>query len=291
MSSNINAILVSDFKIPIDPSNKFGISIHYFEPYNFCQENEYYDYYKTYKWGEEDDYVELTDYMEKLENTFTKKGIPIVLIEVGVIIDEPKEIESIRLYLYSIFSITKEKIGIAACLWDTSNKNYGDYSYYNRETNEWYDEILKNIFSSISRGKYIKSSDYYKKTNTIVKLNENDLDYFYITFIDNKPLKLIINLKVKGSLSILLDNMIIYSQTKDYYLVYLYIDINNAKKQYDGTYFLSLDISKEECNDMINIIIFDYQLIKINNITVEFSEQMNYFDYKEFRSGILNNIE
>ena len=47
--------------------------------------------------------------MEKLENTFTKKGIPIVLIEVGVIIDEPKEVKSIRLYLYSIFSITKEK--------------------------------------------------------------------------------------------------------------------------------------------------------------------------------------
>jgi len=35
-------------------------------------------------------------------------------------------------------------------LWDTSNKIDGDMNYYNRETNEWYDQKLSEIFLKIS---------------------------------------------------------------------------------------------------------------------------------------------
>ena len=86
---------------------------------------------------------------------------------------------SIRLYLHSVFSFSIE-YGFVPCLWDTSNKKYGDKNYYNRETNMWYDEKIQNIFSLISKGKHIKPSDYYKKTNIYIKLNEDMYSSFYI---------------------------------------------------------------------------------------------------------------
>ena len=46
-----------------------------------------------------------------------------------------------------------------ACLWDTSSKNYGDMNYYNRLTDEWYDDKIKNMFTKISKGNIAKSSD------------------------------------------------------------------------------------------------------------------------------------
>ena len=50
------------------------------------------------------------------------------------------------------------------CLWDTSNKIFGDMNYYNRETNKWYDEKIQNIFLQISSGNSIRSSDFYINT-------------------------------------------------------------------------------------------------------------------------------
>ena len=40
------------------------------------------------------------------------------------------------------------------CLWDTSNKEYGNMNYYDRENDIWYDEKFKENFIEISRGKY-----------------------------------------------------------------------------------------------------------------------------------------
>jgi len=34
-------------------------------------------------------------------------------------------------------------------------------NYYNRLTDEWYDDKIKNILMKISRGKIVKSADFY----------------------------------------------------------------------------------------------------------------------------------
>ena len=62
------------------------------------------------------------------------------------------------------------------CLWDTSNKNYGDMNYYSREINTWFDEKIKNNFKKISKGKYEKPNDYFIMTNTlnVSSLNNDD---------------------------------------------------------------------------------------------------------------------
>jgi hypothetical protein len=106
----------------------------------------------------------ITDF-EIMKNNFVSKGIPIIISEVGVLTEERKKLESIREYLYTIFSISSDYDGIMCCLWDTSNKEYGDMNYYDRENDIWYDEILKENFIQISRGKYIKPKDFYIKTH------------------------------------------------------------------------------------------------------------------------------
>ena len=45
-----------------------------------------------------------------MKSYFVDKGIPIIISEVGVLTEEKKEIESIREYLYMIFSISSLEI-------------------------------------------------------------------------------------------------------------------------------------------------------------------------------------
>ena len=134
----------SDYRIPVDQSNKLAVSIHYFEPYNFIY-NTYYEPYiwtdsngiehttgPTLKWGNFRDYQQIIEDFELLKSYFLDKRIPIIINEVGVLTEEKKEIESIREYLYMLFSISSDYDGIMCCLWDTSNKLFGDMNFYDR---------------------------------------------------------------------------------------------------------------------------------------------------------------
>ena len=46
-------------------------------------------------------------------------------------------------------------------LWDISKNTAGDMNFYNRETDKWYDEQIRDNFVKISSGKYVKPTDYY----------------------------------------------------------------------------------------------------------------------------------
>jgi len=195
----------SNYKIPVDPSNKLAISIHYFEPYDFVY-NTYYEPYNwtdnkgfiyiygpQIKWGNSREYQKLIDDFELMKNYFVDKGIPIIINEVGVLTEEKKEIESIKEYLYMLFSISSDYDGIMCWLWDTSNKLFGEMNFYDRTNDIWYDEKIKNNFFQISRGKYIKPKDYYiniKSESTDIIINSAD---FRIFFENKKVLKIIIN--------------------------------------------------------------------------------------------------
>ena len=150
MYADIQATCSTEYKIPKDPINKLAISIQYFNPYEFTSmesnEYEYESYLSVDKWGKEADYKELIDNFISLKDFYIDKGIPVIITEVGVLTEENKEIDSIREYLYALFSLSNEYEGIMACLWDTSNRNKGKMNYYNRETDEWYDKKYKIIF-------------------------------------------------------------------------------------------------------------------------------------------------
>ena len=158
MNAEIEIICTNSYKIPKDPYNKLAISVNYYITSQFTSEN-YYFLRNGDKWGTQIEYKELIENFNALKSYYVEKGIPVIIVEVGVLTEVTKEISSIREYLNAVFILSNEYEGIMACLWDTSNKEKGNMNFYNRETDEWYDEKIKNIFYKISRKTNIKSSE------------------------------------------------------------------------------------------------------------------------------------
>jgi len=287
MSSNLELTCTEKYKMPTDPANKMAISINYYIPSRFTGKPNYWYAYNT--WGDQDEYRELFRNFESLTNFFISNGIPVVIGEVGVKTETTKELASIREYLYSVFSLSTEYEGIMACLWDTSNKDYGDMNYYNRLINEWYDDKIKNIFMKISKGNIVKSSDFYIYSNLEAITTNFELFYGYSIDIGaKKPLKIILNLNYKGKFN-----------TDYYFEVYCFdiknwisiirFDERNSKKHYDGTITYSIDISNKDCKDYLEIYYY-YGEIYFNNITIEYQENYKSFDYNNYKAKIISEI-
>ena len=288
----------SNYKIPVDQSNKLAISIHYFEPYDFIY-NIYYEPYNftdddgftfTYgpqlKWGKSFEYQQLINDFELMKSYFVDKGIPIIINEVGVLTEEKKEIESIREYLYMIFSISSDYDGIMCCLWDTSNKIFGEMNFYDRTNDIWYDEKIKNNFLQISRGKYINPKDYYINTT----FESTDIFYFaqdlQINFKNKKVLKIIINARITGVLYVDFD-LNIYTYNKDKSVKKIYLGKENSKKQYDGTNIFTIDTSKIDCYKIVEVAVTrGPKYITLNNLTLEYEESSLSIDYKSLKNAI-----
>ena len=292
----------SYYKMPVDQSNKLAISINYFEPYNFIY-NTYYEPYNwtdfygntftfgpKLKWGNSMEYQQIIEDFELMKSYFVDKGIPIIINEVGVLTEEKKEIESIREYLYMIFSISSNYEGIICCLWDTSNKLFGDMNFYDRTNDIWYDEKIKNNFLQISRGKYIKPKDYYINTtfeSTDILVYVND---FIIFFENKKVLKIIINASITGVLFVDFD-LEVYTYKKNGTLNKIYFGKENSKRQYDGTYIFVIDTSKIECYSSMEVVVTRWsKYIALNNFTLEYEESFLSIDYKSFKNAISNYI-
>ena len=286
MNSNFALTCSEKYKMPIDPVNKLAISINYYIPEEFTKNKEFWNSYD--KWGSQEDYKELLQNFVKLRNCYVNKGIPVVIGEVGVITEEKKEISSIREYLYSVFSLASEYEGIMACLWDTSNKNFGYMNYYNRLTDEWYDDKIKNIYMKISKGQFVKSSDFYIYSNIETLIDIEQYSYYFITLGTKKPLKIILNIYYSG--------MLFY----DYYFEIYCLDISkweifidyderNGKKQYDGTITYTIDISNRNCIEFFEIYYY-YGEIYFKNITIEYQENFSSFYYNGFKAKIVSEI-
>jgi endoglucanase len=287
MTSNIEFTCSPGYKIPIDPANKIAISINYYIPVEFATSKTYWFNDKQF-WGSIDDYKELLKNFVTLKDIFISKGIPVVIGEVGVVTESTKELSSIREYLCSVFSLSVEYEGIMACLWDTSNKDYGDMNYYNRLTDEWYDNKIKNILMKISKGNIVKSNDYYIFTNieTIIYTKH---DYYYnIVFGTKKPLKMIINTCCGGNLYY--DYYFeIYCFDRDRWRHNIFFDESNGRRYYDGTFAFTIDLRKEECYEYFEIY-SNFGKIYFKNITIEYQENFTSFYYNDYKAKIINEI-
>ena len=78
-----------------------------------------------------------------------------------------------------------------SCLWDTSG--HGSMNHYNRETDKWYDEGIKDNFIKISEGKEIKPRDFFVFTNTETVRTPNIENHMRIYIGVKKVLKVIFN--------------------------------------------------------------------------------------------------
>ena len=117
------------------------------------------------EWGTDNDYKELMARFDILKTFFIDKGIPVIIGEAGIQTNYKNNFNSMRQFLYTLFSISIEYDGIMSCLWDIHGQNYENMTYYNRDTDKWNDEIIKDNLMKISKGKFIKSSDYYTTKN------------------------------------------------------------------------------------------------------------------------------
>ena len=289
---------IFESKIPIDPSNKLAVSLNYYFPSQINQNiylypmnwyNKYGLYYSAEinnNWGSDKDYKDIMKYFDYFKNNYINKGIPVIISQAGIITEKENNVNSFKEFLYVIFSISAGMNGVMSCLWDISEKIVGDICYYNKEKNIWRDEQIKENFIKISKGKYINPSEYYY--NTKIETEISSFSYYLEIDIGTRKIsKIIINVKLLCKLHIDCEFVII---NNDINWIEIIIE-DNGKKQYDGTTIFTIDVSDKDLSGIIRMYInWGDEYISFNNLTVEYEENYLYFDYKSYKSNILENI-
>ena len=299
---DIELTCTTDYIIPKDPSNKLAISVHYYfpptftlesdrNPWTFIHDSVLYEVPPLKKWGDEGHYNDMIKYFENLKRYFVDKGIPVIITEVGVLTEELKEINSIRNYLYALFTLSLDYNGFMACLWDTSNKNVGNMNYINRDANQWYDEIIRINFKKMSKGKYVKMTDYfiysYSKTISTVDSNGN----MAINIGNKKVLKVIFNVFINTSNY---SNIIFAISGNDKYGSWTSNEytLGEAKKEYDGSYTFTIDLKDKDYYDFVQTDVqAGNEYITFNYFTAEFNETEMSINYDAYKSALINNYE
>ena len=281
INSLLDPSLDERFKMPNDPCNKLALSIHYFYPYQFVENTL--DF-----WGNEKDFSSLIENFGSLKKYFIDKGYPVILNEIGVNTELNKTLDSVRLYLHTVFSLAVD-YGILPLLWDTSNKKFGKMNFYNRDTDQWYDDKIRDIFLLISEGNHIKPVDYNIITNKLNYQNENKEYFMDIIILDKQLLRISINAIIKGQLSDNIYNILIYCICSDNDFFIIEFGTSNMKRQYDGTCIINIDFIERTCDHWLSLESYSDTVI-FNNITVEYKESFEFFDYNSFKSFFINNI-
>ena len=286
-----------DYKLPIDPYNKYAISIHYYLPSHFAMEPDSNPWIYIYEgneiiikpltvWGNDNDYKEMITHFETLKKTYLDNGIPIIITETGVLTEEKKELESIRKYLFAVFSMSGSYNGIMSCLWDNSVKNKGEMNYFNRINNQFFDEKIGENFKKISKGKYVKPTDYIIFTNNDITYTVNSDGYLEIKFGTKKVSKIIFNIKI---LTDHLNNIIFGIVSSDKNGQWFAVEIPGKKgiRQYDGSYTFIIDSGEKDYNNYIQIqkwlgnanIIFNY-------LSLEFDKKYKTLDFNAYIAAL-----
>ena len=117
------------FKMPKDPQNRCAVSVHYYTPAAYCIITEDTSWAKAQtEWGSDADIAELDKYMKMLYDTFVTKGVPVIIGEFGVAMDN-KDKANATLFLKTVAQKAYD-YNMCPVLWDTT----GSFSFYNRYT-------------------------------------------------------------------------------------------------------------------------------------------------------------
>ena len=113
---------------------------------------------------------------------------------------------------------------------------------------------------------------------------------FFISTENRKVMKIFIKIKLASVLFVDLE-LSVHINDKNGDLVQIYYVKNNAKKQYNGTNVITIDVSRIECYDYAEAsIIRGMKYITLNNMTLEFEESFSSIDFKSFKNAISNYI-
>ena len=295
----------AEYKIPKDPYNKLAISIFFYFP---CEENNPYniDSIKLYdilgyynliypfmEWGSSQNYKDIESNFANMKRNFTDKGFPIIIGEVGILNDNIKKNNSLEQFLYTLFSMSYEYEGILPCLWDIpiismTNSIYNNF-YFNKESKKWSNDKYRKILNKVSKGKSIKSFNYYYQTN----LQTEDISMlgYYSLYAGSKTIKKIfVNVTFKKHTGNYIVITVYSSDKNNNYLEFNFKE-KDSKRQYDGSSIFTIDGSRHELYYYAQVTRwFGDEYMIINNITVQYEESFRHFDYISYKSDILNDI-
>lgn len=162
-NTNIDATVTDAFRLPTDSaSNKLMVSVHYYDPYNFALNESS----TTYKWGNDapkgkktnwghEDYVE--QQFQKLYDTFTSKGIPVIIGEFGAIDkrwSDPGSMEY-RRYFFEYVAKSAVNHGCVPVYWDNGYDGKNGFALFDRKNKSvLYPELVEAIVRGANRSTY-----------------------------------------------------------------------------------------------------------------------------------------
>jgi len=142
------------FKMPNDPLNRCAVSMHYYTPAVFAILREDAEWGRVrMNWGTEADFDELNRLMDKAQDTFVKKGIPVIIGEFGSPMPSMKEKGAVFRYITSVTEAVYTR-GMCPVLWDiTINEVPEKGVFFSRVTFKMIDPKMETRFREISRMK------------------------------------------------------------------------------------------------------------------------------------------
>ena len=299
MNTNLENTCSAGYKMPTDKANKLAISIHYYLPPQFTVEADdkpwtwtddqgvVHEITPLQKWGSESDYQEMVTNFETMKKAFVDKGIPVILGEVGVLTEQKKEKASIREFLYAEYTMTAAYDGFMSVLWDTSKNTAGDMNFYNRETDKWYDEQIRDNFVNIAAGKYVNPKDYFINSNSETSDKVDSDGNVQISIGHKKVNKVIFNAKISNTVNIWDVGFGVASADSTGKWFGDPLGGTEGVKQSDGTYTFTVDVSKKDFNDYVQVQRWwGNEHITINYVTVEFEGTAQKLDYKRYKAAL-----
>lgn len=109
--------------LPNDPGNNLAVSIHCYDPYNFCLEAS------VNEWGKDSEKQAIDDFMFKVADTYLNKGIQVYLGEFGCSKRADAADEPARLEWLNYFTRMARTYGLSLMLWDNANGAGGSESH------------------------------------------------------------------------------------------------------------------------------------------------------------------
>jgi len=177
-----------------------------------------------------------------------------------------------------------------ACLWDTSKKGAGDMNYYDKENDRWYDEKIRDFLIKISKGEYVKPTEYYILSNQETVYNTDSSGSMSINIEEKKAIRAIFNILVIG-IDYHSVGFGITSKDKNGGWIGEGIAGGESRKQDDVTYTFFIDIKDKDYNDYIQVVKWwgeDHTTIKY--FTLVYDKEYVIFNYIDYKNDISNYI-
>ncbi|MBR2237806.1 MAG: glycoside hydrolase family 5 protein [Prevotella sp.] len=144
-AANID-LTVAHLVLPNDPANRIMVSVHCYDPYNFCLQPYGDDGSALYsaEWGHAKDgagaeELNAINQLYKVRAAYIEKDIPCYLGEYGCVWKNTDYENAFRAYYLEFFCRAANLAGIPMFVWDNNAKNSGNEAngYIDHKTGEW----------------------------------------------------------------------------------------------------------------------------------------------------------